>query len=131
MKGSSFDSGKKAVLSRSQQLFMDVLKAYTVILNSHPVIALNPERDAPTQSRRLSFDAVNYRIDIERSVARALKDKPSHQAVFFKLVAHDRDIDAALKRETIEACAKQFDRDGLDPVVYLKPFRRESQRRAA
>ena len=121
MKSSSFGSGKTAVSFSHYKLVFDaVAKAYTIIKNSHPLIASNPDQDAPRQSRPLTFAGIEYVIDVENATATALKDQPALQAAWFRLIAGGTNVDPALAMRTIRTCAKVYEVRGLDPGEYWK-----------
>jgi hypothetical protein len=127
MKGSSFDSGKTAVtFSHHKLVFEAVSKAYSTIKNSHPVVASNPDRDAPRQPRPLTFAGIEYAVDVEKATALALRDQPRLQAAWFQLIAGDTTVDPALAMRTIRACAKVYEARGLDPGEYFRKTRRGS-----
>jgi hypothetical protein len=120
-KGSSFDSGKKAASFSHYKLIFDaVSKAYFTTKNSHPVVACNPDRDAPCQSRPLTFAGIDYAVDVENATATALKDQPTLQSTWFRLIAGDTTVDPALAMRTIRACGKMYELRGLDPGEYFR-----------
>jgi hypothetical protein len=107
-------------------VFEAVAKAYTTIKNSHPVVASNPDTDAPSQSRPLTFAGIEYAVDVDNATETALKDQPRLQAAWFQLIAGDTTVDPTLAIRIIRACGTVYDSRGLDPGEYFRSIRRGS-----
>lgn len=123
--GSSFDSGKKAVtLTHHRAVFNAVTKAYITVKNLHPVVASDPDIDSPKQARPLTYEKIEFAVDVENATEAAIKDQPRLQATWLQLAAGDTTVDPALAMRTIRACAKVYENRGLDPGIYFHKIRR-------
>lgn len=105
--------------------FEAVAKVYWRIVNSYPIVAMNPDEDAESKSYPLSFLATDYKVDIESATEKALRGKPDLQAAWFKIVAGNRSVPTSLATQVIEACAPIYEQRGLEPWAY---FRRSTLR---
>jgi hypothetical protein len=75
-KGTSFDSGSTAV-----NIFQAVIKAYTVIINSHPVVACNPAPLAERMVEQFAMQRGDTVVPSSAASANALGLTPSARSI--------------------------------------------------
>jgi hypothetical protein len=122
MRKSSSPGGIRS-FSFQKALFEQVAQSYVETKNLSPVTASNPDIDAPL-SKKLSFIAVDFLVDVERATEQALKDFPDLQKTWFQLVNGDLNVDPKLAEITIRLTAMVYHERSLDPALYFRTLRR-------
>jgi hypothetical protein len=70
--------------------------------------------------RKLSANAIHYKVDIERATELALADEPELQRVWFAMLAGETS-DSRLEQEVVSRCGRIYADRELAPWFYFKP----------
>jgi hypothetical protein len=101
-------------------VFYAVAKEYARLRALSPVVASIVDPDGIGKSTKLTFDSVNYAVDIERATEKALESRLDLQAAWFCL-ALDEPVNPKLARDTITQCGRIYSARKLAPWHYHKP----------
>jgi hypothetical protein len=107
-----------------REVFCQVILAYRDVLSLSPLVACS--YDPETRSRRLGPDPVLYKIDIEQSTDKALKNNPELIKKWEQFAFDDAEdfkfshVSPAMIRD----CARIYQARKLQPQIYLKKIRK-------
>jgi len=111
---------KVELYEKYEGIFQAVTKAYLHIKQLSPLIACQADPNDPTsRSEKLTTDAINFAVDVERSTERALSDSPELQAVWFRLVAGET-VAPKLAKQTTILCGRVYSANKLEPWRYFR-----------
>jgi hypothetical protein len=104
---------------RLKGIFDSVISAYRDVISLSPLVACNYDPDV--RSRRLGPEMILYKIDIQISTAKALKNNPElirqwENAVF--------DEDVNVGPSIVRQCARVYQLRKLQPHIYMKKMRK-------
>lgn len=122
----SDSNSARAKFARLSAIFIDVVEKYRTIL-ALPQLVCSQFDDETSPNRKLDFNAINYKTDIENATAaslRGLPDEDKLQKTWFQLVANDQTADLALTKRVIRACGQMYQKRGLEPSRYLRTIKR-------
>ena len=101
-------------------IFTVVIERYRDLVSLHPLAASQIDSEAP-QNRKLDFNALNYKIDIENACTDAIKGQANEEElkdVIDRLIAGDQSVPETLARQAIRLCASVLEARGLEPARY-------------
>lgn len=116
----------RARFARLNAIFIDVVEKYRSIL-ALPQLVCSQFDDETSPNRKLDFNAIDYKTDIENATAasfRGLPDEDKLQQTWLKLVANDQTTEPALINKVIRTCGKIYQQRGLQPNQYLRHIKR-------
>ena len=109
--------------------FTATVAEYIRIRQLSPVVAHQIDPHPVVRSVRLSYDHIDYAVDIERATETALRDQPALQAVWFEL-ALNRPANPKLAHQCIQACGRVYAGRRLEPFRYYQRDRYPKRRAA-
>ena len=102
-----------------REVFRRVTETYTSIRSYSAVVAVSPDPDPISHSRRWTPNLAHFICDVELRTAEALKDAPDLQTAWFSIIAGDA-VDPAIEREVTKRCGRLYFSRGLDPIRYFR-----------
>lgn len=108
---------------RENSTFWNVIDAYISIRQRHPVTALTLDETAP--STKLTFDLIDYLVDVELATRRALT--PALYLLLQQLLEGEK-IPSASQRVIIARCSRIYSERGLLPVKYFRKIKKGRKR---
>ena len=99
--------------------FTATVGEYVRIRQLSPVVAHQIDPNPVVRSVRLSYDHLDYVVDIERATEAALREKPELQRAWFQL-ALGEPVDTGLAQHCIQACGRVYAGRKLEPFRYYR-----------
>lgn len=96
-----------------------VIEAYARIRQLSPVVASNLDPDPVKRSEKLTYNLLDWCVDIESGTAKALVNLPELQRVWFE-IAFGNPVAAGQRNEVLQRCGRIYAARGLEPWRYWR-----------
>jgi hypothetical protein len=110
---------KKEQALHYEKVALETIAAWVKIRSLAPIVSSNPDPDPVKRNEKLTYNLIDWIVDIENATLKALENQPGLQQAWFA-IAMESAVNVNDRHETLQRCGRVYAHRELAPWQYWR-----------